>query len=127
MLQASRDGKHHSELAGTHVQDGHTSDSHRTHERHNQAVVCPVPIGKVFKVMDFGAFVNFFGPKDGLVHVSQMKNERVKHPSDVVAEGDEVFVKLLGFDDRGKVKLSMKRVDQETGADLEAAAAETAE
>ena len=71
--------------------------------------------GKVVKVMDFGAFVNFFGPKDGLVHVSQMKNERVKHPSDVVAEGDEVYVKLLGFDDRGKVRLSMKVVDQETG------------
>jgi len=71
--------------------------------------------GKVVKVMDFGAFVNFFGPKDGLVHVSQMKSERVKHPSDVVAEGDEVYVKLLGFDDRGKVRLSMKVVDQETG------------
>ncbi|WP_203291181.1 polyribonucleotide nucleotidyltransferase [Maricaulis parjimensis] len=74
--------------------------------------------GKVVKVMDFGAFVNFFGPKDGLVHVSQMKNERVKHPSDVVAEGQEVFVKLLGFDDRGKVRLSMKVVDQETGEEI---------
>ena len=74
--------------------------------------------GKVVKVMDFGAFVNFFGPKDGLVHVSQMKNERVKHPSDVVAEGDEVFVKLLGFDDRGKVRLSMKIVDQESGEEI---------
>ena len=71
--------------------------------------------GKVVKVMDFGAFVNFFGPKDGLVHVSQLKNERVNHPSDVVSEGDEVYVKLLGFDDRGKVRLSMKMVDQETG------------
>ncbi|WP_300530596.1 polyribonucleotide nucleotidyltransferase [Maricaulis sp.] len=74
--------------------------------------------GKVVKVMDFGAFVNFFGPKDGLVHVSQMKNERVKHPSDVVSEGDEVYVKLLGFDDRGKVRLSMKVVDQETGEEV---------
>ncbi|MAK64173.1 MAG: polyribonucleotide nucleotidyltransferase [Maricaulis sp.] len=74
--------------------------------------------GKVVKVMDFGAFVNFFGPKDGLVHVSQMKNERVKHPSDVVAEGQEVYVKLLGFDDRGKVRLSMKVVDQETGEEV---------
>ena len=74
--------------------------------------------GKVVKVMDFGAFVNFFGPKDGLVHVSQMKYERVKHPSDVVAEGDEVFVKLLGFDDRGKVRLSMKIVDQESGEEI---------
>tara|TARA_R110002073_G_scaffold19336_4_gene70672 strand:+ start:1685 stop:3820 length:2136 start_codon:yes stop_codon:yes gene_type:complete len=75
--------------------------------------------GKVVKVMDFGAFVNFFGPKDGLVHVSQLKNERVNHPSDVVSEGSEVWVKLLGFDDRGKVRLSMKVVDQETGEDLE--------
>ncbi len=84
--------------------------------------------GKVVKVMDFGAFVNFFGPKDGLVHVSQMKAERVNHPSDVVAEGDTVRVKLLGFDDRGKVRLSMKAVDQETGEDLEAKGeAETAE
>ncbi|WP_420430362.1 polyribonucleotide nucleotidyltransferase [Hyphobacterium sp.] len=74
--------------------------------------------GKVVKVMDFGAFVNFFGPKDGLVHVSQMKNERVGHPKDVVAEGDEVFVKLMGFDDRGKVRLSMKVVDQETGEEV---------
>ncbi|TGY88845.1 polyribonucleotide nucleotidyltransferase [Marinicauda algicola] len=71
--------------------------------------------GKVVKVMDFGAFVNFFGPKDGLVHVSQMKEERVSHPKDVVSEGQEVYVKLLGFDDRGKVRLSMKDVDQETG------------
>ena len=73
--------------------------------------------GKVVKVMDFGAFVNFFGPKDGLVHVSQMKEERVSHPKDVVSEGQEVYVKLLGFDDRGKVRLSMKDVDQETGED----------
>ena len=74
--------------------------------------------GKVVKVMDFGAFVNFFGPKDGLVHVSQMKKERVNHPSDIVAEGQEVYVKLLGFDDRGKVRLSMKVVDQETGEEV---------
>ncbi|MCP2671065.1 polyribonucleotide nucleotidyltransferase [Maricaulaceae bacterium EIL42A08] len=74
--------------------------------------------GKVVKVVDFGAFVNFFGPKDGLVHVSQMKNERVNHPSDVVSEGQEVWVKLLGFDDRGKVKLAMKMVDQETGEEI---------
>jgi polyribonucleotide nucleotidyltransferase len=74
--------------------------------------------GKVVKVMDFGAFVNFFGPKDGLVHVSQMKKERVGHPSDVVSEGQEVFVKLLGFDDRGKVRLSMKVVDQESGEEI---------
>jgi len=80
--------------------------------------------GKVVKVMDFGAFVNFFGPKDGLVHVSQMKQERVGHPSDVVSEGDEVFVKLLGFDDRGKVRLSMKHVDQESGEEIAEDAAE---
>ena len=85
--------------------------------------------GKVVKVMDFGAFVNFFGKRDGLVHVSQMAKERVGHPSDLVKEGDEVKVKLLGFDDRGKVRLSMKVVDQETGEDLSASekAAETAE
>ncbi|MGF1464031.1 MAG: polyribonucleotide nucleotidyltransferase [Maricaulaceae bacterium] len=76
--------------------------------------------GKVVKVVEFGAFVNFFGPRDGLVHVSQIKNERVKQVSDVLKEGDSVKVKLLGFDDRGKVRLSMKVVDQETGADLEA-------
>ncbi len=75
--------------------------------------------GKVVKVVDFGAFVNFFGPRDGLVHVSQMKNERVGHPKDVVSEGQEVWVKLLGFDDRGKVRLSMKVVDQETGEAIE--------
>ncbi|MGE0830652.1 MAG: polyribonucleotide nucleotidyltransferase, partial [Hyphomonadaceae bacterium] len=76
--------------------------------------------GKVVKVMEFGAFVNFFGAKDGLVHVSQLAKERVNKPSDVVKEGDIVKVKLLGFDDRGKVRLSMKVVDQETGEDLEA-------
>jgi len=71
--------------------------------------------GKVVKVVDFGAFVNFFGPKDGLVHVSHIAQERVNHPSDYLKEGQEVFVKLMGFDDRGKVRLSMKFVDQETG------------
>jgi len=71
--------------------------------------------GKVVKTMDFGAFVNFFGARDGLVHISQLAAERVEKTTDVVKEGDEVYVKLLGFDDRGKVKLSMKVVDQETG------------
>jgi polyribonucleotide nucleotidyltransferase len=71
--------------------------------------------GKVVKIVDFGAFVNFFGKRDGLVHVSQIKNERLNHPSDVLKEGQEVWVKLLGFDDRGKVRLAMKMVDQETG------------
>jgi polyribonucleotide nucleotidyltransferase len=74
--------------------------------------------GKVVKVVDFGAFVNFFGAKDGLVHVSQISKERVNKPSDVLTEGQIVKVKLMGFDDRGKTKLSMKVVDQETGEDL---------
>ena len=74
--------------------------------------------GTVVKVMDFGAFVNFFGKRDGLVHVSQMANERVGHPKDVVSEGQSVKVKLMGFDDRGKVRLSMKVVDQETGEEI---------
>src|SRR6201995_5421594 len=74
--------------------------------------------GKIVKVMDFGAFVNFFGPKDGLVHVSELAAGRVAKPSDVVKEGQAVKVKLLGFDDRGKVRLSMKQVDQATGEDL---------
>jgi polyribonucleotide nucleotidyltransferase len=75
--------------------------------------------GKVVKTVDFGAFVNFLGARDGLVHISEMKNERVAQTTDVCKEGDIVKVKVIGFDDRGKVKLSMKRVDQETGADLE--------
>ena len=74
--------------------------------------------GKVVKVVDFGAFVNFFGKKDGLVHVSQIKPERVNHPSDFLSEGQEVYVKLMGFDDRGKVRLSMKFVDQDTGLEI---------
>ena len=74
--------------------------------------------GKIVKVMDFGAFVNFFGPKDGLVHVSELAQQRVASPKDVVKEGQAVKVKLLGFDDRGKVRLSMKQVDQNTGEDL---------
>ena len=76
--------------------------------------------GKVVSIKDFGAFVNFFGPKDGLVHVSKMANERIGHPKDVVSEGQTVFVKLEGFDDRGKVRLSMKNIDQETGKEVEA-------
>jgi polyribonucleotide nucleotidyltransferase len=75
--------------------------------------------GKVVKVMDFGAFVNFLGPKDGLVHISELKNERVGTVTEVVNEGDEVKVKVIGLDDRGKVKLSMRVVDQETGEELE--------
>jgi len=74
--------------------------------------------GKVVKIMDFGAFVNFFGKKDGLVHISQLADERVNSVTDVVSEGDIVKVKLVGFDNRGKVKLSMKDVDQKTGKEI---------
>jgi polyribonucleotide nucleotidyltransferase len=74
--------------------------------------------GTVVKTVDFGAFVNFFGPKDGLVHISQLADHRVNQTTDVVKEGDKVWVKLMGFDDRGKVRLSMKVVDQETGKEI---------
>ncbi len=74
--------------------------------------------GTVVKTADFGAFVNFFGPKDGLVHISQLAPERVAKTTDVVKEGDKVYVKLMGFDERGKVRLSMKVVDQETGKEI---------
>ena len=79
--------------------------------------------GKVVKVMEFGAFVNFFGAKDGLVHISQLAEHRPKQVTDVVKEDDIVWVKLLGFDDRGKVRLSMKVVDQKTGREFERAEA----
>jgi polyribonucleotide nucleotidyltransferase len=75
--------------------------------------------GKVVKTVDFGAFVNFLGTKDGLVHISELQNARTQKTTDICKEGDTVKVKVIGFDDRGKVKLSMKRVDQETGADIE--------
>ncbi len=74
--------------------------------------------GKVVKIMDFGAFVNFFGAKDGLVHISQLTQGRPETVGEVVKEGQEVYVKLLGFDDRGKVRLSMKIVDQATGKEI---------
>ena len=74
--------------------------------------------GKIVKLMEFGAFVNFFGKKDGLVHVSQISTERVAHPKDLLKEGQQVKVKLIGFDDRGKVRLSMKTVDQKTGDEI---------
>ncbi len=83
--------------------------------------------GKVVKIVDFGAFVNFFGKRDGLVHVSQILPKRLNHPSDVLKEGQEVWVKLLGFDDRGKVRLSMKVVDQETGTEITEGETEEAE
>jgi len=74
--------------------------------------------GTVVKTVDFGAFVNFFGAKDGLVHISQLTEGRVAKTTDVIKEGDKVWVKLMGFDDRGKVRLSMKVVDQETGEEI---------
>ena len=80
--------------------------------------------GKVVKTVDFGAFVNFLGAKDGLVHISELQNGRTEKTTDICKEGDMVKVKVIGCDDRGKVKLAMKRVDQETGADLEAEEAE---
>ncbi|SNS63495.1 polyribonucleotide nucleotidyltransferase [Antarctobacter heliothermus] len=83
--------------------------------------------GTVVKIVDFGAFVNFFGKRDGLVHVSQIENKRLNHPSDVLKEGQEVYVKLLGFDDRGKVRLAMKMVDQTTGEEVAKDAKEDAD
>ena len=83
--------------------------------------------GKVVRLMDFGAFVNILPGRDGLVHISELQNGRTEKTTDICKEGDTVKVKVIGFDDRGKVKLSMKRVDQETGADLEAEAAAEAE
>ena len=83
--------------------------------------------GTVVKTMDFGAFVNFFGKRDGLVHISQLADRRVEKTTDIVKEGDTVKVKLMGFDDRGKVRLSMKVVDQETGEDLEGKASDAAD
>jgi polyribonucleotide nucleotidyltransferase len=74
--------------------------------------------GKVVKVVDFGAFVNFLGSRDGLVHISEIQDKRVGKVADVLKVGDEVKVKVLGFDDRGKVKLSMRQVDQESGEDI---------
>jgi polyribonucleotide nucleotidyltransferase len=77
--------------------------------------------GTVVKTVDFGAFVNFLGAKDGLVHISELQNGRTEKTIDICKEGDSVKVKVIGFDDRGKVKLSMKRVNQDSGADLETA------
>ncbi|MDP6343221.1 MAG: S1 RNA-binding domain-containing protein, partial [Alphaproteobacteria bacterium] len=74
--------------------------------------------GKVVKVVDFGAFVNFIGNRDGLCHISELAPHRVRTVNDVVNEGDQVFVKCLAIDDRGKVRLSMKMVDQETGQEI---------
>ena len=84
----------------------------------DEAEVGAIYQGTVVKTADFGAFVNFFGAKDGLVHISQLAEQRVAKTTDVVKEGDKVWVKLLGFDERGKVRLSMKVVDQATGKEL---------
>ena len=86
-----------------------------------EAEVGAIYVGKVVKVVDFGAFVNFLGSKDGLVHISEIKPQRIERVSDFLKVGDEVRVKVLGMDDRGKVKLSMKSVDQTTGEDLQKA------
>ena len=86
-----------------------------------EAEVGAIYEGKVVSMKDFGVFVNFFGPKDGLVHVSQMANKRIGHPKEMVKEGDKVWVKLMGLDEKGKVRLSMKVVDQETGKEIEGA------
>src|SRR5205085_7825549 len=83
--------------------------------------------GKVVKTVDFGAFVNFLGARDGLVHISELASHRVGKVADVVKLGDTVKVKVLGFDDRGKVKLSMRQVDQQTGEDLGARRQEPAQ
>ncbi|MBL4916948.1 polyribonucleotide nucleotidyltransferase [Szabonella alba] len=83
--------------------------------------------GRVVKLVDFGAFVNFFGKRDGLVHVSQIANKRLQHPNEALKEGQEVKVKLLGFDDRGKVRLGMKMVDQDTGEEITEKKEESAE
>ena len=77
--------------------------------------------GTVVKTVDFGAFVNFMGARDGLVHISELQNGRTEKTTDICKEGDSVKVKVIGFDDRGKIKLSMKRVDQDTGEDLDKA------
>ena len=74
--------------------------------------------GKVVKIVEFGAFVNFFGARDGLVHISQMSDRRLKHASEILKEGSEVYVKVMGFDDRGKVRLVMKGIDQKTGKEV---------
>jgi len=87
------------------------------------SIVAEPEVGKIYtgtvvKIVDFGAFVNFFGKRDGLVHVSQIAPQRLNHPSDLLKEGQEVKVKLLGFDDRGKVRLAMKMIDQATGEEI---------
>ncbi|MEO8758704.1 MAG: polyribonucleotide nucleotidyltransferase [Devosia sp.] len=93
----------------------------------DEAEIGAIYQGTVVKTADFGAFVNFFGSKDGLVHISQLADQRVNKTTDVVKEGDKVWVKLLGFDERGKVRLSMKIIDQETGKEKAGVPIEAAE
>ena len=87
----------------------------RIHQIVDEPEVGEIYKGKVVKIVDFGAFVNFFGPRDGLVHISQLSNERTSQVTDVINENEDVYVKLIGFDDRGKSKLSMKNINQESG------------
>ena len=87
----------------------------RIHQIVDEPEVGEIYKGKVVKIVDFGAFVNFFGPRDGLVHISQLSNERTSQVTDVINENDDVYVKLIGFDDRGKSKLSMKNINQDSG------------
>ena len=89
----------------------------RIHQIVDEPEVGEIYKGKVVKIVDFGAFVNFFGPRDGLVHISQLSNERTSQVTDVINENEDVYVKLIGFDDRGKSKLSMKNINQESGLD----------
>ena len=100
--------------------DAHSIEAARTwiHSIVAEPEVGVIYKGKVVKIVDFGAFVNFFGSRDGLVHISQLNDGRPKTVNEVVNEGDEVYVKLIGVDDRGKVRLSMKVVDQETGQEI---------
>lgn len=102
-----------------------TASGEAAYARINEIVAEPelgvIYTGKVVKTVDFGAFVNFMGARDGLVHISELQEGRTEKTTDICKEGDEVKVKVIGLDDRGKIKLSMKRVDQETGEDLESA------
>jgi len=105
-----------------------SADSIRAARKWIQGIAAEPEVGEIYqgtvvKTVEFGAFVNFFGSRDGLVHISQLSNGRPQKTTDVVKEGDTVYVKLMGFDERGKVRLSMKVVDQQTGQPLDSEAA----
>lgn len=108
-----------------HISSSNAAEIDAARQRINDIVAEPEPgaiyHGKVVRLMDFGAFVNFMGSRDGLVHISELSEERVESVSDVVKEGDEVYVKCLEIDGRGKVRLSMRIIDQETGQEIEGA------